>query len=868
MARQSVPYRGFCVICRLISFAPIGLSLVLLAPAPLGATDQKNISEAIAHLADLDPARREKATKALWLMGRDAEPAILEALKSDDPEVAGRCREILIDFKYGIYPDTPADIVAFVRAYRTGNAVQKRAAVQGLTRIGPRAYPAAVRLARAEESYAVRSQVFHELAQLGARGAVGFLSEGDFRSAEQCLEVGLTDGFDRQTRSYITFLMLRGKAEEKTTALRAEMELGDGIAGSARLLAYLLRAKGDLAGAREAAEQAHDDRLLEGIVLEHNDWKAMAARHARDGEEERSIEKLAFRAAYHRLAGQSQAAAASLDLLERTALSPENPWAKAKAMLLNDRPIQAIELLVHSAQSSSAVELLLAQQRYTEAIELASNAKETKAIDLARIARTLHHLGEKEKAAASLSQAIQLAPFGGMPAWVAVVDAEVRTGQRQKALLHAATALTEFNDPPSGLFDKLFPKNGPDAEAFWPILRAQQPDEKPTAVMSRLDDLIAGKWPREQLASFAGDVREQKIATGDRPRLLRATISALQKSGLGEQADALSLALSDISSDPHDLLSLAAAAIVKKDWTSAAELSIRAIEKDRSRAAPRYFRGYALSHLGRKKEGRELMDIAMLLPLADDSDRYEFAEQLQKAGLNDLSQEQHDMILRNGDFYGWELGNVTRMMAHRASQQGDDLLAANLWERSTLPCLRDNTGFVDTAAYLGVPHLIHRTRARGLLKAGKFDEAISELRLCEEYLPGDINLPLDMAAPLREAHREKDLIGLVERALQCQDSILASYPKAALSHNSAAWMLARCRLKLDVALAHAQKAVELEPNSSAILDTLAETYFQLGQKDKAIATIRTCIEQEPANDRHKAQLKRFEQGSPDSPPPS
>jgi tetratricopeptide (TPR) repeat protein len=370
------------------------------------------------------------------------------------------------------------------------------------------------------------------------------------------------------------------------------------------------------------------------------------------------------------------------------------------------------------------------------------------------------------------------------------------------------------------------------------------------------------------LATFARDIHEEKITSGDRPALLRATINALQKSGLPKEAETLTLALSDISSDPRDLVSLAAAAISKKDWNSAAQFSIRAMEKDRSRAAPPYFRGYALTHLGREKEGRELMELSLLLPLADDSERYEFAEQLQKAALNDLAQQQHDMILHTGDFSGWELGNVTRMMAHRASQQGDDLAAANLWERSTLPCLRDNTGFVDTAAYLGVPHLIHRIRARGLLKAGKFDQALEELRLCEEYLPGDINLPLEMAAALREANREKDLIDLVERALQSQESILANYPRAALIHNSAAWMLARCRLKLDVALAHAQKAVELEPNSTAILDTLAETYFQLGQKDQAIATIRSCIELEPTNNRHKSQLKRFEQGSPDSPPPS
>lgn len=852
------------MIRRLFSLSAILLAFTSL---PLRAADQKTISEAIAHLADLDPARRDKATKTLWQMGREAEPAILEALKSDDPEVAGRCREILIDFRYGIYPDTPPDIVAFVRAYRAGNPVQKRAAVQGLMRIGPRAYPAAVRLARAEDNYTLRSQVFHELAQLGARGAIGFLSEGDFQSAEQCLEVGLTDGFDRQTRSYITFLMLRGQSDQKIAALHTEMELGDGISGAARLLGYLLRAKGDLAGAKAAAEQSHDDRLLEGILLEQNDWKTLASRHARDGEEDRSIEKFAFRAAYQRLSHQTDAAASTLDLLTRLPTVNDDPWPRAKALLLNDRPKQAIDLLAHSSQTSAALELLLTQQRYTEALELASNAKESKPIYLARTARTWHILGEKEKSAAALREAIELAPKTGLPAWTAIVDAEARTDQRSAALNHAATALTQTNDPSAALFEKLFPRSASDAEAFWPILRAQSPNDSASTVMFRLDALFSGKWPQEQLLTFARDLRDEKIDSPDRPRLLRATISILQKSNLTDEASALAAILADISTDSRDLTSLAAAAIAKKDWNSAAQLSIRAMEKDRSRAAPRYFRGYALTNLGREKEGRELMDIALLLPLADDSDRYEFAQQLQNAGLADLSKQQQDLLLHTGDFSGWELGNITRMMALRASQNGDDLAAADLWERSTLPCLRDNTGFVDTAAYLGVPHLIHHTRARGLLKTGKFDDALSELRLCEEYLPGDINLPIDMAAPLRAAGREKDLLALVERALDYQESILAKFPNAALIHNSAAWMLARCRLKLDIALTHAQQAVQLHPNNPAILDTLAETWFQLGQKDNAITTIRQCIDLEPDSARHKSQLKRFEQGNADSPPP-
>jgi hypothetical protein len=224
--------------------------------------------------------------------------------------------------------------------------------------------------------------------------------------------------------------------------------------------------------------------------------------------------------------------------------------------------------------------------------------------------------------------------------------------------------------------------------------------------------------PQRRADRIASDIRAGKYDVPDRPRALRAAINALQKAGLPDQVNACSDALAQITTNEGDLVSLAAAAIVKKDWNAAAQLSTRAIEKDRSRAAPRYFRGYSLVQLGREKEGHEQIEIAQLLPLADDTERYEFAQQLEKAGLADASRQQQDLLLRTGDFSGWELGNLTRMAAHRASQSGDDLSAANFWERSTLPCLRDNTTFVDTAAYLGVPHLIHRTRARGLLKAG------------------------------------------------------------------------------------------------------------------------------------------------------
>jgi hypothetical protein len=47
-------------------------------------------------------------------------------------------------------------------------------------------------------------------------------------------------------------------------------------------------------------------------------------------------------------------------------------------------------------------------------------------------------------------------------------------------------------------------------------------------------------------------------------------------------------------------------------------------------------------------------------------------------------------------------------------------------------------------------------------------------------------------------------------------------------------------------------------------DTLAECYFCLGDKAKAIEVIKECIRSEPKKEYYKRQLARFQTQSPDS----
>src|SRR2546430_2635104 len=76
-----------------------------------------------------------------------------------------------------------------------------------------------------------------------------------------------------------------------------------------------------------------------------------------------------------------------------------------------------------------------------------------------------------------------------------------------------------------------------------------------------------------------------------------------------------------------------------------------------------------------------------------------------------------------------------------------------------------------------------------------------------------------------------------------------------------------CGRDLDRAQEYALKAVELAPDNSGHLDTLAEVYFQRGERDKALATERRAQRLAPQRLYLRKQLARMEAGDPKAPLP-
>ncbi|RMH73691.1 MAG: hypothetical protein D6675_02130 [Gemmatimonadetes bacterium] len=81
--------------------------------------------------------------------------------------------------------------------------------------------------------------------------------------------------------------------------------------------------------------------------------------------------------------------------------------------------------------------------------------------------------------------------------------------------------------------------------------------------------------------------------------------------------------------------------------------------------------------------------------------------------------------------------------------------------------------------------------------------------------------------------------------------------------NSFAWRMTELEMKLEKALAYAQKAAELSEvgseDQAMILDTVAEVHYKLGDKASAIAVINKAIHIKPDDDYYKKQLAKFEQ---------
>jgi tetratricopeptide (TPR) repeat protein len=896
----------FLTLALLLSASVPGQEISVPAPAQ---PSPEEIAKAIRDLSNPKFSVRERASALVWSAGRRGEMALLRALATADLETTRRADKVLEKFRWGIFPDTPKVVLPLIAKYRRGDPAARTAVLEELFGRGAARYPLVARLLRASDTdgdnwrlgRAILRARFEEALRTRLRGQ-------EFAGLEDLLAVRMAFGEDRAIRDYAVFLHLSGRIAPALEELTIRVAL-PGHRREAVVLAHLYRVKGDLPAARRTAEKAGDAELLQDLLVEQTDWKALSARADRLVGEDALPD---FRAFYHRLAGDRpafEAAVAELVKIANTKRPDDGTlWWEAKALFLNDLTDEALAVLSRGGGDDRVLDVLARQGRFRDALKLLDGYRDRGAKDKLwaslRRARLLNHLGEQEAARKLVDAAWPELESHYFPLLHAeLLQTERALGRSEGALRRcgrlldrwpprAAEQPAEEKFTPSSYADlllrELFKEPEGAVSVWWEFLRDKHArpfllgcrlPEEPLATLRRLQALYGGKLSK---AEFTSLVREARAAARRRPEAQDRREKAANLKEPPAAPDSWLVALADTcrqfgrdellrecleasveEGQSHvAFLELAKYLAGKKRWDELARVCERGLRIHAPNADLAILHSHALKQLGRDAEARRLEEAARLWPLGDETARHFLAETLAALGRHDEARREFALATRSGPRMAWSTRNAWRELSGYAVQEGKELEAAACWEKWYLGVLGRGSYFTQIEACVWVPYRLHFLRARGLLANGDVSGALAEIRLCERLLPGETETAVTFVPALVKGGQARAADELFDRALKGQRALCADYPRCAPAHNALAWLAARCGRQLDLALQHARTAVRLDPDRAAHLDTLAEVHFRRGERAEAVRLMRRCIALAPDRGHYRSQLKRFEAVQP------
>lgn len=867
------------------------------ARQPGSPVSKEQIRNWINQLGDDDFEKREEASQKLWQLGEAAEAAIKEVLTSKDAEVSRRARELHDKFRLGIYPSTPQALVGLIERFQQngpGNdgRLNRELLVQQFMEFGLSGCRTLLKLHQSEEKKENRD----ELSRLIADNLPGILplvnTPADRELFEKIIDMGVRTGNKSGIRNAAAYWHQMHRLEDKIRYYQAEENNPRNSRENAEILAYLFRAVGNSAAAVDAARRAQLPALVTSLLIEGRYWKELCQHTdmAKKGNTDPVVlddsrYRLATEAAFERLAGNKdrfeKAIQELTDLVKGENPEDRNRLVIAQLLMVLGKPKKSMEILKPELEDADTLfELLVAQHRIQEARELAKQVKANSKPDQLTLllklqsleARVLYSLGEKDQAK-KLFQTVaqQIKEEEHLDQLQNLIEPEFRAGLVDEAFEHAAILLSKPVPGASGyrpfLFNILFGSKAGSAERIWRTMRKISPEPSESLGIQKLRTFMGGKASEEEL-----DRWEQKLSEMTK-NLKVGEIKDFEPIWLGLGQAALMNRREDLarkclqrSGTAEALLMLADLESAKNDWESAAKTYHQAWQKDRTQALPLYLSGRALIKSGKSPGGKERQEQAMAVPLGDEQLRAGFLDELARREDLDGLKQGLDLQFRFCQPNSYYFGDSLRRLSQMPTVQSEPGRQADYLERSLLRLLNSGVSFRIPAAYLVIPANVVSLRAQTHLAEGNKEELLADLALHQEYLPGNVDLVITMDPLLKKAGFNREADELYERSLSIHQGILKDYPKSAWAHNSIAWMSVCCRRNLPVAQEHAEKAVELS-RTAGHLDTLAEVFFQRGNRDRAIEIQKQAISLAPERAYYKKQLQRIEAGDPRVPLP-
>ena len=357
--------------------------------------------------------------------------------------------------------------------------------------------------------------------------------------------------------------------------------------------------------------------LTESLLAEAGDWKALAARANAHGVDLASVDELGYAVAYHRLAGDAAGTEKWLAKLIR--YGEENPNDHvhvAEALLLNDHPAEAIDLLRKHKEPALAAEYLEPRLQFEDVLAVTAQAKADGSPGLpqvrAKSAVALHFMGRAKDAGAALESI--LAGDDGVvdfQALLSVIEAGRETGQPPDRLDAWCLATIKSGRPnqsqelPVHVFEHAGFDRPEQAGDWWDVMRDLYPGEAAGDTFARLKALDRKELPPDEVKRLTDRAQAGAANLADPARDARLMLVADTLEDLGRTPEATGVVerLAEISPTAPTLERLGDLYDKAEQWPRAASAYDRAWQRDRGRPLPLLLRGWMLVESGQAARG-------------------------------------------------------------------------------------------------------------------------------------------------------------------------------------------------------------------------------------------------------------------------
>ena len=840
----------------------------------------------VKELADESFRVREAAQLKLWGLGEVAVDALEDGVKSPDPERSHRSRVLLRRIVTGIGPGTKPEIVELVERYFSGGIERKRAAMERLR--DERAFSQVLRLYRFEKDPAVRQECEDVVEQVVLPAVQAALVGDDLVAAESLMRLAPPSDDNLRRRAALSREL--GKLDIDL----AESEDG----GNDEWRLALLRAKGDVPGAMALAEKLGREDVVSCLALFQGDpvpyFNGYSAQPSTV-----AIFRLNAELARDRWVGDERGALRIKKIMEeRVDEGGEDEKSAMLSLLLNGYLDEAIkgwenddeyrEFAFSYYESVEQPNKAVAVYGYkgTEREKLKWRSEKLEGLRggwddadepldaLLSVSAFLTNRGEKE---AGYEMACKVGEVvvkqGDEEEFREYLDLLWRMGGTHYELAFAVAADSLEDDADDNeiaqTLGALFREADP-ARRHWDRLK----DEKDMSNSDRLM-FLGGLYgyldlQGEGLDAYLARVRaDAEAAEGKERREILADLVAPAASR--DDAKAVYELLESLAKiDGFDQWSnsVGSYAGYLGRWERAAEAWADVLKETPYSYTALTKLASAYSQLGEDAKAAENFDKVELLALDESGVLEALAEEAYTMGARGKAEEYLRQILMTSKPRSPNWIAAAAEYADFEKAKKNWRVAAAFKEIDTLYDIRDRSTYSVPVFYLRKRFGADLLRGLALHEEGDVAGAKTLFDGCFSMLDGDGLLADDFFPLLREIGLREEHDRYFETAFSRIKESIEAYPKAHNSYNSGAWLASRAARRLDEAHEMAETALGAMPKQAAYLDTMAEVWFAMQNRDKAVEwSKRACTDSYHAGHRPprsggaelREQLRRFEE---------